>query len=54
MDFSNGVLCPLVDRNISIDDCSENRDIKDEYIPAEYKEKPDRRGICAKCKWREY
>lgn len=54
MDFSNGVLCPLVDRNISIDDCSENRDIKDEYIPAEYKEKPDWREICAKCKWREY
>ena len=54
MDFSNGIFCPLVDKNISIGDCSENQDTRDEHIPAEYKKKPDWREICAKCKWREY
>ena len=33
------IFCPLVDKEICIVDCSENRDIKEEYIPEEYKAK---------------
>lgn len=52
MDYK--ILCPLVDRDITIDDCMENREIKEEYIPEEYKEKDDWKKICDKCIYSEY
>lgn len=53
------VMCPLVDRMISAAECIENADvvrgmIKPDTMPEEYKEKPDWREICAKCKWYNY
>lgn len=33
------VFCPLVDANVTIDDCTENREICEKYIPARFKEK---------------
>lgn len=48
------IKCPLVDRVISIDDCMENREIKAEYIPEEYKKKKDWKEICQKCKYYNY
>ncbi len=48
------ILCPLVDKKIRIDDCMENREIKEEFIPAEYKIKDDWKDICKKCKYHNY
>ena len=48
------ILCPLTDRNITIDECMENREIKEEYIPAEFKQKENWREICKKCKYFDY
>lgn len=45
------VFCALVDANVTIDDCTENREIREEYIPARYKEKKDWKEICKKCKY---
>ena len=48
------VFCPLVDGEITKVDCMENRDIKDEYIPDEYKVKEDWKEICKNCQCYEY
>lgn len=53
------VMCPLVDRMISVDDCIENADvargmIKPDTMPEEYKAKADWRDICTNCKWHNY
>lgn len=48
------ITCPLVDKKITIDDCSENRDIAEEYIPDEYKQKPNWKEICENCKYHDY
>ena len=48
------IFCPLVEKKIDIVDCMENCDIKDEYIPPEYKEKANWKEICSKCKYRKY
>ena len=45
------ITCPLVDKKISPVDCMENRAVKDEYIPAEYKQKEGWKDICRKCKY---
>ena len=39
MKNDDSVFCPLIDRNIDIVDCMENRDTKEASIPAEYKAK---------------
>ena len=51
---NDNVFCPLVDKKITIDDCSENREIKEEYIPMEYKKKKNWRAICENCKYSKY
>ena len=48
------VFCPLVDKMVTIDDCMENRDIKDEYIPEKYTKKTDWKEICNNCKYQKY
>lgn len=48
------VICPLVDHAIDPVDCMENRDTKDKFIPAEYKQKKDWKEICKNCKWHNY
>ena len=48
------IFCPLVDKEICIVDCSENRDIKEEYIPEEYKAKNNWKEICRNCKYYHY
>lgn len=48
------IYCPLVETGISIDDCMENREIKEVFIPKEYKVKKDWKEICKKCKYYEY
>ena len=57
-EYPSEVLCPLVDRVISADDCIENQDcaygmIKEETLPSEYKQKPNWREICMQCKYFE-
>lgn len=47
------IFCPLVDRNIDSIDCVENQSICEKSIPAEYKQKPDWKQICANCKYQE-
>ncbi len=48
------VMCPLVDRYISIDECMENREIKTEFIPEEFKAKEQWEDICKKCKYYDF
>ena len=48
------ILCPLVDKIITPVDCMENRDIKDEFIPDEYKVKENWKEICKNCKYYNY
>lgn len=48
------IICPLVDRTITIDDCMENRETIEESIPDEYKQKKDWKEICKNCKYYEY
>lgn len=48
------IFCLLVDRSIDPVDCMENRDIKDEYIPDEYKRKENWKEVCKNCKYYEY
>ena len=43
------VKCPLVDDWIFPEDCMENQDVADEYIPEKYKKKKDWRKICNIC-----
>lgn len=45
------IFCPLVDKAITPIDCMENRGIKAEYIPEEYKQKKNWIDICQKCKY---
>lgn len=52
--MNDKILCPLVDLKISIDECMENREIKDEYIPSKYKRKENWREICKNCKYYDY
>lgn len=48
------VFCPLVDANVTIDDCTENREIREKYIPARFKAKKDWKEICKKCKYYDW
>lgn len=52
--MDDNIMCPLVERYIDPVDCMENRDIKDESIPAEYKQKEGWKEICRKCKYHNY
>ena len=52
--MDDNIFCPLVDKTISIDDCMENREIKEIYIPSEFKQKENWREICKKCKYYDY
>ncbi len=54
MGNNNFIVCPLVDREIDIVDCMENRDIKEDSIPAEYKVKPNWKDICSTCPFSKY
>ncbi len=47
-------MCPLIDRHISIDECMENREIKEKFIPEEFKEKEQWKDICQKCKYYDF
>lgn len=51
---SDFIECPLVDGKIRIDDCMENREIKEECIPAKFKQKENWQEICKKCKYYDY
>lgn len=48
------IICPLVDTNITIDDCMENRETREESIPQKYKQKENWREICTHCKYYDY
>lgn len=53
------VVCPLVDELLPAIDCIVFQDIangllKERNMPDRYKEKPNWREICAKCKWHNY
>ncbi len=48
------IFCPLVDEKIRIDDCSENREIKEEFIPRKFKVKKNWKEICKNCKYQDY
>lgn len=54
MENDSMILCPLVDRLIDPVDCMENRDIKDVFVPQEYKAKEDWKTICKNCPYHEY
>ncbi|MGN0585320.1 MAG: hypothetical protein ACI4JD_07685 [Ruminococcus sp.] len=54
MENDEKVLCPLIDKKISIVDCMENRETKDESIPEAYKQKTDWKNICRNCKYYDY
>lgn len=45
------VYCPLVDRSIDAVDCMENREVREEFIPEEFKKKKIWKDICRKCKY---
>lgn len=58
-EYPDEMLCPLTTNTISADDCLENQSIadfilKEESMPARFKEKPDWRDICVNCKYHEY
>lgn len=46
--------CPLVDREITPVECMENRDIKEDAVPVEFKKKNDWQEICRNCKYSGY
>lgn len=48
------IFCPLVDADITIYDCSENREIKKAFIPDIYKVKENWEEICRRCKYQEF
>lgn len=48
------IFCPLVDKDIDIVDCMENRDIRDDVIPAEYRAKENWKDICAECPYNKF
>lgn len=48
------VLCPLTGKNISIDDCMENREVKENFIPPKYKKKENWKEICKNCRYHNY
>lgn len=52
--MADDIFCPLVDEQIDPVDCMENRDIREEYIPARFKEKKDWKEICKKCKYYDW
>jgi hypothetical protein len=43
------IFCPLVEGYVSIVDCMENRDIKEEFIPEQFKIKSNWKDICNNC-----
>lgn len=45
------VLCPLVDMQISVVECMENRETKEVFIPERFKEKADWKKVCQNCKY---
>ena len=59
MNSPNHVMCPLVDEEIEDIDCIENSSavdkiLKEDSVPERFKEKPDWKEICRKCKWHDY
>lgn len=48
------ILCPLTDNNITIDDCMENRETSEKYIPDRFKVKVNWKEICKNCKYYNY
>lgn len=48
------IACPLVDYLIDPVDCMENREIKEEFIPKEFKVKENWKEICKNCKYHNY
>lgn len=51
---ADSVKCPPVDDWIDPIDCMENQAIREEYIPARFKQKPDWKEICEDCPFRDY
>lgn len=47
------ILCPLVGRGITCVECMENRETKDESVPAEFKAKDEWRKECAACQYHD-
>lgn len=47
------IFCPLVEENITIDDCMENREIREASIPQKYKQKENWKDICKNCKYHD-
>ena len=48
------VKCPLADEWIAPVRCMLNQEIKEEYIPARFKARPDWKEICISCPFRDY
>lgn len=51
--MDDNIFCPLIDNEISCVDCMENRDTKEEFIPAKFKLKNNWKDICNNCKYHE-
>ena len=51
---AEAVKCPLVNDWIEPERCMLNQDIREEYIPAPFKVKPNWKGICESCPFRDY
>ncbi len=54
MEYNDFIFCPLVDKKIDVVDCMENRDTKEEVIPAIYKVKTNWKEICDNCPYSKY
>lgn len=52
--MDSNIFCPLIDAEINICDCSENRDVREEAIPQRFKEKENWKEICKNCKYQEF
>lgn len=48
------IICPLVKEKITPVDCMENRDLKEINIPNKFKQDPNWKEICQKCKYYNY
>ena len=53
------VECPVLERWIEDIDCIENRDVVDgnlieRFLPDDFKNKSEWKGICITCKWHDY
>lgn len=54
MEYKDFIFCPLVDKEIDVVDCMENRDTREEIIPEIYKAKTNWKEICDSCPYSNY